>query len=679
MLSFRNQESDDRVEKKISVAACNVFRELRQNRQLCDIVIQVEGQEFPAHRNILSACSPYFRALFTNGMNETLLKTVKIPGVSIRTMDQIIDYAYTREVVITESNVVDLVVAADQFHCLGIVEKCADFLADRLSSDNCIGIRRFAQSYYIPSLEESAKQYLLKHFDTVSLNFDKDEFLELTCDELCEYISDDDLNVKLEETVFEAVIRWIDFDPENRIKHQYSLLSRIRLGLINPDYFISKVKCHKYIQDNEECKPLIIDTMKYLYDLSVHDQHYQNPLARPRVPYDVLYAVGGWSGGNPTNVVESYDTRADRWRMVDSTDNSPRAYHSVAVLNHFIYVIGGFDGNEYFNSCRCFDPVKRVWKEIAPMNTRRCYVSVTVCGRNIYAMGGFDGHTRTKSAERYTQETNQWSLIPNMNHHRSDACATALLDKVYICGGFNGQECLNTAESFDPMTDTWTNIPNMRSRRSGVGVVAYNGCVYAVGGFNGLSRLNTAERYSPMTNQWTTVQTMYVHRSNFGIAQLDEMIFVIGGFNGVTTIFNVECYDEKTNEWYDASDMTVFRSALSCAVVHGLPNRREYTWPRVSLDEDVASLSSHTVSDIGPATPRRMSAGTHRARSGNPRAAVVDQRMDSPEHSEADDEETDTGSDSGMDEDADDEDENRGPESGNDSMDNNGFALVHMA
>jgi len=35
----------------------------------------------------------------------------------------------------------------------------------------------------------------------------------------------------------------------------------------------------------------------------------KNPLARPRVPYEILFAIGGWSAGSPTSFVETYDTR----------------------------------------------------------------------------------------------------------------------------------------------------------------------------------------------------------------------------------------------------------------------------------------------------------------------------------------------------------------------------------
>ena len=45
-----------------------------------------------------------------------------------------------------------------------------------------------------------------------------------------------------------------------------------------------------------------------------------NPLARPRVPHELLFVVGGWSGGSPTNIVETYDTRADRWVVCETMD-----------------------------------------------------------------------------------------------------------------------------------------------------------------------------------------------------------------------------------------------------------------------------------------------------------------------------------------------------------------------
>ena len=47
----------------------NILNELRKAEKLCDAFIQVDGgEQFPVHRAVMSACSPYFRALFTNGL-----------------------------------------------------------------------------------------------------------------------------------------------------------------------------------------------------------------------------------------------------------------------------------------------------------------------------------------------------------------------------------------------------------------------------------------------------------------------------------------------------------------------------------------------------------------------------------------------------------------------------------
>ena len=64
----------------------------------------------------------------------------------------------------------------------------------------------------------------------------------------------------------------------------------------------------------------------------------------------------------------------------------PRAYHGIVAMNRLIYIIGGFDGMDYFNSCRVFDSEIFQWREIAPMNVKRCYVSVAVLDGFIYAM-----------------------------------------------------------------------------------------------------------------------------------------------------------------------------------------------------------------------------------------------------------------------------------------------------
>jgi len=40
----------------------------RKEDDFCDVLIEVEGEKFQAHRNVLSACSEYFYKMFTTNV-----------------------------------------------------------------------------------------------------------------------------------------------------------------------------------------------------------------------------------------------------------------------------------------------------------------------------------------------------------------------------------------------------------------------------------------------------------------------------------------------------------------------------------------------------------------------------------------------------------------------------------
>uniref|UniRef100_A0A3B4YID4 Kelch like family member 10 n=2 Tax=Seriola lalandi dorsalis TaxID=1841481 RepID=A0A3B4YID4_SERLL len=561
----------------------SVYNELRLEQQLCDAVIRVDDVEFHVHKLLLCNCSTYFRALFTHWSTPDS-QVFDIPNVSPDMMRLIIEFAYTGFVHVTQENIQELFIAADRFNVMGILEACSHILEEQLAPQNCIGIWWFTDLYYYPELRRKTFLYILNHFEEVAAT--SEEFLLLSVQELAKMIENDQLSVKKEKTVFEAILRWITYAPEQRREYISLLLSKVRLALMSPEYMMENVTDNEVVKASGECRQILLKTMDAMLDIRTKRCSSSisfHSLARPRLPPAVLLAIGGWSGGSPTNGIEAYDVRGQCWVSVTDDEEAPRAYHGTAFLNGSVYCVGGFNGVEQFSSMHRFDLDMHTWQEVAPMHSRRCYVSVTVMDGYIYAMGGYDGHDRLETAERYQPRTNQWTLIASMHEQRSDASCTTLHGKVYICGGFNGNECLSTAECYNPETNQWTLIASMGNRRSGVGVMAYSDHVFAVGGFNGTSRLHTAEAYNPNNNTWHNVPHMMNPRSHFGIAVIDDCLFVVGGFNGFTTTLDVECYNMETGEWSDVCDMEISRSALSCCVVYGLNNMDEYAATRYSL------------------------------------------------------------------------------------------------
>ncbi|KAK7110437.1 hypothetical protein V1264_014314 [Littorina saxatilis] len=581
--------------KELARKALNILGDLRDRGQLCDAVLKAGAVAFPVHRNILSVCSAYFKVLFTSSdFHTTSLQTgdaqqhlqpqeVELTEVTPEVLGCLIDYAYSRQVIITEDNVQAIFHAADRFLMHKLAKECCQFLRRQLCAENCLGIAAFARAYFRPGLEKTAMMFAHRNF--ASLVDRSQEFLEQNADSVYGLISSDLLNARHEEIVFEAVCKWIEHDPGARKDYMPRLLRGVRLGFLTTKYLMERIKSHEYVRTNDNAKAVVVEALKYVCHLETRDTpKIENftPMTKPRVPHEVLFVIGGWSGGSPTDIIETYDTRADQWLICRPPESEPRAYHGCVTLGRMIYVVGGFNGVEYFNSCRKFNPVTLRWSEAPPMNSKRCYVSAAAHDGKVYALGGFDGHVRLNSVERLDPTTNQWSHVLPMIQQRSDAKATVLYDKVYICGGFNGQECLNTAEYYDSVTKQWTMIAPMRNRRSGVGVTAYQGCVYALGGFNGITRMNSAERYDPVSKTWTTIPEMFSPRSNFAVGVIDGLLFAIGGFNGVTTICQVECFDVTSNEWFDASTLGLYRSALSACTVKDIPNVMDYVYQPIA-------------------------------------------------------------------------------------------------
>lgn len=76
----------------------------------------------------------------------------------------------------------------------------------------------------------AVRKYVLRHF--VEVAEQSEEIVRIGLDDFYDIISDDMLNTKDEEPVWECCLRWIDFDPETRKPEVTHLLRGIRLGLL---------------------------------------------------------------------------------------------------------------------------------------------------------------------------------------------------------------------------------------------------------------------------------------------------------------------------------------------------------------------------------------------------------------------------------------------------------------
>lgn len=112
-----------------------LFKQLNHQRlhaQLCDCVVVVGEQSFPAHRSILAACSSHFRALLSTGDGAD--DAGERRGPSVMKLDpevvtpeafaSLLDMIYTSTLSLRASNVMDLLLAASHLHLNTVVKAC---------------------------------------------------------------------------------------------------------------------------------------------------------------------------------------------------------------------------------------------------------------------------------------------------------------------------------------------------------------------------------------------------------------------------------------------------------------------------------------------------------------------------------------------------------------------------
>ena len=63
---------------------------LRRTNELCDVFLNVGNSKIPAHKIILSASSPYFRAMFTGEIVESKQTDITIRDVDEQGMGMIV-------------------------------------------------------------------------------------------------------------------------------------------------------------------------------------------------------------------------------------------------------------------------------------------------------------------------------------------------------------------------------------------------------------------------------------------------------------------------------------------------------------------------------------------------------------------------------------------------------------
>lgn len=215
--------------------------ELRRSNTFCDISLQVNEHQIQAHKLVLSAFCPYFAAMFRPHTKEGSQEIVTLPDfLPGSTLDMLVDFAYTGQLVITGDAVQDLLLAANFLSIESVQKACCTFLADNMDVGNCLNILAFADQLGCTELASETKNFISFHFADV---IKADEFLDFPCDRVTSILQMEDTCIEhpvgvvgtsdvQEQVIYEALIRYVEYAPEERLPLLADWLQYVHLPLM---------------------------------------------------------------------------------------------------------------------------------------------------------------------------------------------------------------------------------------------------------------------------------------------------------------------------------------------------------------------------------------------------------------------------------------------------------------
>ncbi|CAL1275371.1 unnamed protein product [Larinioides sclopetarius] len=154
-------EQDETSDVNSSFA--EAMESLLEEGTLSDVSLQAGSKSFPAHKCILSARSPVFKAMFSGDNNDKTSNSIEIPDLDEDTLRELLSYIYSDAVGEVEwQGAIDLYRAANKFELLELKRRCATSLKSDLSVSNVCAILSIADLHYDRELREAAQDFVMR-------------------------------------------------------------------------------------------------------------------------------------------------------------------------------------------------------------------------------------------------------------------------------------------------------------------------------------------------------------------------------------------------------------------------------------------------------------------------------------------------------------------------------------
>ena len=557
---------DDQV-KDVVKGLCD----LRKENALCDAVLETtDGETFPVHRNVLSAASTYFKAMFCGGFKESECKTetpIVLHNIRSIGLKAVLDFVYSGVLSLNCNSVYEVLAAAHMFELHVILHTCTGFLIEKMSASTCFKSLQVAQSYLLQDVATAAEIYIVNNLVDMSNNV---EFNEIRKEELCRYLRNDGLKGD-EIEIYRVAKHWLDHDS-SRMVYLTEVMSNINFKAIPAKVLASEVMQVDSFKYNKECFEMALSAIVY------HAHPFSQPLSGGFSQFrgeekviiiedGELESKDGYTTTTPNKM--SFYTKSDvKFALeLDVTDTLKcqeetmdimliETSINIVTVGNFMYIFGT-DSATYSSVAKRFDGSTRSWINLAPIPRNPGVASAaSTVGDFIIIVGGMvvnkgsrrirDASQFVNSALQYSVRQNQWTRGKCFPSRIAYTSSCSYDDLLYVTGGNVPKQNILQDENdsafytsrklhaYDQGRNIWLVKPDMKMARSEAVFEAVNGKLFVLGGckYEDDAPVRSIEMYDILENQWSLVEQEPGFPYDSAASYVDgENIIILGGYN----------------------------------------------------------------------------------------------------------------------------------------------------
>lgn len=224
-----------------------LFEKLRMQREqgrYCDLVLSIQGRQFPAHRCVLASCSPWFDSRLK--MHKTMKEEIAVECQNLEAFYAVLTYCYTGQISIDKDCVAELLYLADYFAISKLKAYCSDYISRGISLRNVFSVLDLAMKCNASELLKLSSVLILRNFSRIH---DRVEMLNLTLNKVQMLLSDRELP---QEAVLNFICNWVNYHVASREDHFISLLQYVNWGHVSVSFICDHIDKHPLYQTSPD-------------------------------------------------------------------------------------------------------------------------------------------------------------------------------------------------------------------------------------------------------------------------------------------------------------------------------------------------------------------------------------------------------------------------------------------